>query len=121
MACSNLAECLPENPLKGLPAATMYATLPEILYFIINLAMYLAYATLIVFIGFNIFKIIYSLFVADGGEEDTYKKFYDGVKAAFICALGLVLVTSVNFFLLSILRLFGVEDTSIFGKNPFTK
>lgn len=110
MECTDFKTCIGENPLsKVFPSAVSFDSIPSILYFVVNLAIYAGYAVLTIMIVYNLAKIIYSLFFADPDEKVTYDTMQDGVKAAIFCALGLMVISSINYVLVLVLKLFQID------------
>lgn len=108
-------DCVP-NPIEGLTAETYFQDVPTTAIFSINLAMYIFYALLVIWIGYFLFKTIYSLYGGGHDESETYEKFRNGLTNAVFAAIGLVLLVSARFFIIILLRLIGYSDpASIFN------
>lgn len=125
MACEDsFSDCI-ADPLSAVGTAAdtarnTFSTLTGTLNFSVNLVLYVLYAALIVFVGYNLFQTIYKLFAAD--NEQVAERFWQGWWNAVLAALGIVLIFGARFFLVTVLRLLGFPDAeNIFRKdNPLS-
>lgn len=113
MSCTSFLDCV-GNPISGLPAETTFQTLSGTTIFAVNLSMYLFYALLVVFTVYFLFKTIYALIGASDSAEN-YERFRAGLTNAIFASIGIIMIFSVRFFILTILRFFGIVDAD----NPF--
>lgn len=118
MACSSFLECI-GDPLAGLPASATFSDLSTTARFSINLAMYLFYALLVIWIGWSLFKTIYALYGGSADESETFEKFRGALLNAVFAAVGLVILVSAPFILRTILSLLGVPNADNIFLNLF--
>ena len=107
--CSSFKDCI-TDPLASVSstAASTYGSLSNITNFSVNLVMYILYAVLIVWIGYQLTRTIYVLWFSE--STDASEKLRQGITNAVLAAFGIALIVSARFFLVQILQLLGVSE-----------
>lgn len=101
-----------------LPAKNIYGNLSTTLYFSINIVYVLFYSALVIFVLYNITKMIYKISASDSSES--YEKFSAGLTNAVFSVLGLAILYSIRFLLSQALQMIGVANAdNVYQNLPF--
>ena len=95
------------------PATSPFKDICSLSWFAVNLAYYLVFSMLIVFIVYKIAKAIQHIAQSDSSE--TMEKLRENATDIVLSVIGLFVVSSAIFFPKTIVATFGVSD----AKNPF--
>ena len=117
MACDTFQNCIGDNPLPNIAISTQFSTLPEILYFVLNLIFWVLYLGLFVLMLVNLVNAIYKLAFEPKDSPVTFQHMNFAFKRAATFAVGLVLLTGANYFIVVFLQLLGAESDilALFG------
>ena len=116
--CSSPNDCLPKSPFpKYSRIGKLYnnnadgvTTTQDVATLFINIAIYLIYAVLLValfyYLSIGIYKIVF------GEDMATVKTAKELLTRAGLIAIGLLVLTSFMFIIISLLKLIGVQDVN---------
>ena len=115
MACDSFTNCV-FDPFKdtGLPAEKTFESISSTAIFSINLALYIFYVLLLVWIVWFLFKGVYTIIGADSSES--FEKFRGAITNAVFAVIGLILLLNARFIFIVALRLIGIDG----AENIFT-
>ena len=108
MACDSFLGCVGENPLPNVAIST---------HFILNLIFWILYLGLFILMLVNLMRAIYQLAFEPKDSPVTFQHMNMAFKQAAIFAVGMVLLTGANYFIVVFLQLLGAESDiiSLFG------